>query len=122
MAYQGMSPTGGHADSPGGHSTLEAVEYSGLEPVPQYAPPIVVAPESWKEATYVQQQNWTETGHNGVYEPPAEAPAPKHKILGLSVKAFWTGAVILIVLLIAAIGGGIGGGLAARNRASEPSR
>jgi hypothetical protein len=83
----------------GDYSGLEALPHSALEPVPaqkqysNYNPPV------WAEPVAA-----------------ASAPSePKQKILGLSVRAFWTIVILLVVILAAAIGGGVGGGLAARN-------
>jgi hypothetical protein len=81
------------------YSRLEPLPHSALEPVP--AQKEYYNPPAWAEQP---------VGGSRPYEP-------KQKILGLSVRAFWTIVVLLVVVLAAGIGGGVGGGLAARNSA-----
>ncbi|KAL2260092.1 hypothetical protein VTK26DRAFT_6013 [Humicola hyalothermophila] len=115
MADHGSRPVHHEHGAPGEHSTLEPVDYSGLEPVPEHTPPIPVESPATKESPYAQHAlGWGDGYQYQNANPPVEKPTQPRKILGLSVKTFWTFAIILIVLLIGGVAAGIGGGLASR--------
>ncbi|GAB1310168.1 Putative membrane protein insertase [Madurella fahalii] len=78
------------------HSTLEPVPPSALEPA---------------------KYGW---GGPSVAQFPHDQYGQR-RILGLSVRAFWTIVVILVVVIAGAIGGGVGGGLAAARGGADSS-
>jgi hypothetical protein len=45
--------------------------------------------------------------------------APRRKILGLTVAAFWVVIVIIVLVLAGAVGGGVAGGLAAQKKSTN---
>ncbi len=95
---------------------------SGLEPVPISG--LESATTAHQSLAYYQQEKeacesstaaWSVAAEEA--NTPVDGQAPgKPRILGLSVRAFWTVVIVLVVVLAGAIGGGVSGGMAARSR------
>ncbi|KAL2257857.1 hypothetical protein VTK26DRAFT_9074 [Humicola hyalothermophila] len=99
------------------YSGLQHVAQSDLEPLPDHSTLEPLPPNFY-------QQRAKEAYAAAAYAPygqPLYQEPQREKILGLSVKAFWTVIVLLVLVVAGAIGGGVGGGLAARGRAESSS-
>lgn len=92
-----------------------ATDHGGLEPVPDAG--LEPSHGGWGDQS--QKELYNPAGIVGASDGAGLGAETNQRILGLSVRRFWTILILLVVVIAGAIGGGVGGGLAAASRASS---
>lgn len=80
--------------------------------------------QNWKSERKVNEGLQVNRDYEGLQAAPIQndakleyqEEAPRKRILGLSVAAFWVVIAIFILILAGAVGGGVAGGLAAQKK------
>lgn len=86
--------------------------------------------DKWQSERRVNEGLQVNRDHEGLQAAPMQSDdtwkyqpeAPKKRILGLSVAAFWVVVGIIVLIIAGAVGGGVAGGLAAQKKTNAPSR